>query len=126
MINVAMLLGRVGKKDTKKTKNGVDVTILSIATTRKYKDSLGQSQEQTTWHNVNCFDKMSEIASKYVHVGDLVFVQGQIHNKKIETGERSGQWIYSVNAHDIKFIPKGKSEKKEDESGFIDDDEIPF
>lgn len=134
MKNIAMLLGRVGKKETKQLKNGGDVTVLSVATSRKYKDSSGQTQEQTTWHNVSCFSKLSEIASKYVQVGDVVFIQGEIQNKKIESGERAGQYVYSVHANDIQFIPTGKKQKNEsnnsqtkspDDNG-IDDEMITF
>ncbi len=134
MINVAMLLGRVGKKDTKQLKNGGEVTIMSIATSRKYKDSSGQYQEQTTWHNVSCFNKLAEIATKYVQVGDLVFVQGEIQNKKVKQGERAGQYIYSLHASDIKFIPKGtkgatqskSSQENGNRSSGFQDDELPF
>lgn len=131
---MAILLGRVGKKDTKNLKNGGEITVLSIATSKKYKDALGQYQKQTTWHNVNCFSKLSEIATKYVHVGDLVFIQGEIQNKKIEHGEGAAQYIYSLHANEIKFIPKGgKSEKKSTTTQANDefsennsDDEWPF
>lgn len=110
MINQAMLLGRVGKKDNKQLRNGGEMTILSIATSRKYKDSTGAQQEQTTWHSVSCFSKLAEVANKYVHVGDIVFVQGEIQHKKIESGERAGQYAYSVNANEIKFIPSAKKQ----------------
>ncbi len=81
MINAAMLLGRVGKKDTKQLKNGGDLTVLSIATSKRYKDASGQAQEQTTWHNVSCFSKLSEIANKYVQ--DLLagLVEGLLGGK---------------------------------------------
>ena len=130
MINQGTLLGRVGKKDSKTTKSGTNVTILSVATSKKYKDASGTMQEITTWHNVNCFSKMADIASKYVHVGDLIYVQGEIQNKKIESGERAGQYIYSIHANDIKFIPKQKADspakKVSSETEDFEDDEIPF
>jgi single-strand DNA-binding protein len=113
MINQATLLGRVGNKDIKQLRNGGEVTVLSIATSKRYKDAQGNKQEQTTWHNVSCFSKLSELASKYVHVGDLVFIQGEIQNKKIESGEKSGQYMYSIHANDIKFIPNGNSASME-------------
>lgn len=116
MINTATLLGRVGKKETKPLKNGGDITVLFIATSKKYKDSSGQAQEQTTWHNVNCFSKLSDIASKYVHVGDLIVIIGEIQNRKIESGERAGQYIYSITANEIKFIPKNTPKPKEQTS----------
>lgn len=114
MINEAILVGNVGKKDTKTLNNGGEITVISLATSTKYKDSSGEKQVRTTWHNINCFSKLAEIAAKYVHVGDTIYVRGEINNKKIETGERAGQYIYSVTAQDIRFLPSGK--KKDSES----------
>lgn len=139
MINEAIIVGNVGKKDTKTLKNGSDMTMLSIATTTKFMDSSGEKQTRTTWHNVNFFSKLADIAAKYVHVGDLVYVRGEINNKKIEVGERAGQYMYSITAQDIKFLPSVRKKdaeskssqesyaKKNNNSGsdFVDDD-IPF
>ena len=110
MINEAILVGYVGKKDTKQLANGGEITVISVATTTKYKDSSGEKQVRTTWHHVNCFSKLAEIASKYVHVGDIIYVRGEINNKKIEQGERAGQHMYSVTAQDIRFLPGGKKQ----------------
>jgi len=114
MINEAILVGHVGKKDTKTLKNGGEITVISLATSTKYKDSSGEKQVRTTWHNINCFSKLAEIAAKYVHVGDQIYIRGEINNKKIETGERAGQYIYSVTAQDIRFMQSAK--KKDSES----------
>ena len=134
MINYGMILGRVGKKDVRTLKNGGSLTSFSVATSKKYKDSSGQNQEQTTWHNVACFSKLAEIANKYVHVGDLVFVQGEIQNKRIESGDRQGQYAYSIHANEIKFIPSAKkseaqskpSQEKNDFDILDEDYVIPF
>jgi single-strand DNA-binding protein len=104
MINKASLLGRVGKVDSKPLKNGSSMTSVSLATTRKYNDAAGVKQEITTWHHVNFFSKMADVAAKYVHVGDLIYVEGEISHKKIESGEKTGQWSYSLTASDVKFI----------------------
>ncbi len=138
MINEAILVGHVGKKDIKTLKNGGERTVISIATTIKFMDSSGVKQTRTTWHNVNCFSKLGDIAAKYVHVGDLVYIRGEIQNKKIETGDRAGQYMYSVTAQDIRFLPTGKkkdsesrtsqesSDIKNAEDFEFDDSEIPF
>lgn len=135
MINEAILVGHVGKKDTKTLNNGGEITVISLATSTKYKDSSGEKQVRTTWHNINCFSKLAEIAAKYVHVGDQIYVRGEINNKKIETGERAGQYIYSVTAQDIKFMQSAKKkepeskpnqEKKKAPYNDFDDDMIPF
>lgn len=110
MINIATLLGRVGKKYTNPLGDGKEVTVISIATNKKYKDSQGNPHNKTTWHNVSCFSKLSDIAKKYVNVGDFVFIQGEIQNTKIISGNKEGQHIYSVIANEIKFIPTEKKE----------------
>jgi single-strand DNA-binding protein len=127
---MAILLGRVGKKDTKVLKNGGDLTTLSLATSKKIKDASGVYTEITTWHMVNCFSKLAEIANKYVKVGDIVFIQGEIQNKKIESGERAGQFVYSVHASDLKFIPKNRSDsepkkQQSEQKTQFQDDEMP-
>jgi single-strand DNA-binding protein len=135
MINEAILVGHVGNKDTKTLKNGGEITVISLATSTKYKDSSGEKQVRTTWHNINCFSKLAEIAAKYVHVGDQIYVRGEINNKKVETGERAGQYIYSVTAQDIKFMQSAKKkdseskpsqEKKRATYNDFEDSEIPF
>jgi len=104
MLNKAMLVGRVGKVDTKPLKNGSTMTTVSLATSRKFADTNGEKKEITTWHMVNFFSKMADVAAKYVHVGDLILVEGEINHKKIESGEKTGQWAYSLTANDVKFL----------------------
>jgi single-strand DNA-binding protein len=139
MINEAILVGHVGRKETKPLKSGGEMTIISIATSYKYKDSSGQKQSRTTWHNVDCFNKLSDIAIKYINVGDTLYVRGMINNRKIEQGDRAGQFMYSVTAQDLKFLPNGKKsgtdiqaqpvavyECKEPEKSWDNQDDIPF
>ncbi len=137
MINEAILVGNVGRKEVKVLKNGGDLTVISLATSTKYKDSSGQKQERTTWHNINCFSKLAEISAKYVHVGDVLYVRGEINNRKVEEGDRAGQYMYSVTANDLKFLPGGKKKAEEskqsqekaqkDAKEFeFDDSEVPF
>ncbi len=130
MINQGQLLGRVGKIDTKGLANGNSVTNISMVTSKKYvKDGI--KQEKVTWHSVSCFSKLSEIADKYVKVGDLLYIQGEMDTQKY-TGqdgiERSKSFII---AHDLKLMPKSKEHKPEPKkesaapSSFLDD-ELPF
>lgn len=133
MINKATILGRIGKKDFKPTKNGSFVCLLSIATNRNYIDSSGQKREITTWHNVNLFNKLAEVANKYANVGDLIYVEGEIVNKKIEENGQS-RVIHSITGSEIKLIPTNKKSNdstndqvKKPDNDFNDNDEdLPF
>lgn len=135
MINKATLLGRVGKKETKTLQNGTELTILSIATNRKWLDKNGQKQESTSWHNVNCFNKLAEIGQKYAHVGDLIYIEGEIQNKKSVGNDGVEKWFYSITASQLQLIPTGKKQEnnestdslKDSNSDFFDDSsDIPF
>lgn len=134
MINRATLMGRIGKKEQKTVKNGNSFTVLSIATARKWKDQSGQLKEETTWHPVYCFGRLAEIALKYAHVGQIIYVEGEINNRKQETGNGDTKYFYSINCNELKLIPGQK--KPENNQGnkksFIAnghddfDDSVPF
>lgn len=108
MIHEATLIGHVGKKDIRQIKNDREMATIYLATNRRWKDSNGVKQEQTVWHNVNFFNKMVDIVKNYVHVGNLVYIKGDINHKQIPTGERAGQWTYSVTAKEIRFLKENK------------------
>lgn len=114
MINKATILGRIGKKDFKPTKNGSHICMLSIATNRHYLDSNSQKKEITTWHNVNLFGRLAEIGNKYAHVGELIYVEGEIVNKKIDDNGQS-RIIHSITASKLKPIPSGKKHDAQEE-----------
>ncbi|KTD02653.1 single-stranded DNA-binding protein [Legionella feeleii] len=107
MINEATLIGRVGKKDVRPLKNGTDMATIYLATSKHWIDKSGEKQEQTVWHNVNFFDKLADIVNKYAHVGNLVYIKGEINHKQIKEGEKAGQWAYSITANQIKILPSG-------------------
>jgi single-strand DNA-binding protein len=107
MINEVTLLGRVGQKEFKPTKNGSFICKLSIATDRKYLGTNGETNKITTWHNVNLFNKTAEICNKFVHVGDLVYIKGEISNRKIDENGVS-RVIHSITGNDVRFIPTGR------------------
>ena len=134
MINKACILGRIGNKEVKRTKTDNDMTALSIATNRKFIDGQGNQRENTTWHTVYFFNKLAEIANKYTQKGDLIYIKGEINNRKIE--DQSGaRWVYSINGSELKLLPNGRKgvaedyDKPKEESKSVDpfdDIDIPF
>ncbi len=129
MINQGSVLGRVGKIDNKTTQAGMKITNLSIVTSKKFVKN-GQKEEKVTWHNITLFNKLSEIAEKYVSVGDLLYIQGEMDNQKYTTQDGQERIKHFIVAHDLKLMPKTKehaASPKENtyEAGFADD-ELPF
>ena len=70
-INISMV-GYVGQQPETKQVGEQQVTSFSIAINRKSGD-----KKSTLWVRVNCWNKLSEIASEYVHKGSMVQVNGE-------------------------------------------------
>lgn len=79
MVNKVILVGNVGREpETKQLPSGGTVASFSLATTRKWRDGNGERREETTWHNVKAFGKLSDVIAQYVHKGDRLYVEGRI------------------------------------------------
>jgi len=87
-LNKAMLIGRLGKDPELKTiGNGNVVANFTVATSESYKDkTTGDRKEITDWHNVVLWRALAEIAGKFLHKGDLVYIEGKIRTRSWEQG----------------------------------------
>lgn len=129
MVNQGTILGRVGKIDTKTTTSGVKITNCSIVTSKKYTKN-GEKQEKVTWHNVTLFNKLSEISEKYVNVGDLLYIQGEMDNQKYTDANGQERVKHFLIAHDLKLMPRSKEHaaapKETSYNADFEDTNIPF
>jgi len=95
-VNKVILIGNLGRDpETRYTADGAAITNISLATTRRYKDSSGQQQEETEWHRVAFFGRLAEIAGEYLRKGRPVYVEGRIRTRKYQDKE-TGQDRYST------------------------------
>lgn len=129
MVNQGTVLGRVGKIDTKTTSSGVKITNCSLVTSKKFTKN-GEKTEKVTWHNITLFNKLSEIAEKYVNVGDLLYIQGEMDNQKYTTQDGQERIKHFIIAHDLKLMPKSKEHaaapKAAPAQPALEDDDIPW
>jgi single-strand DNA-binding protein len=85
-VNKVILVGRLGKEpEVRNLDNGAVVANFSIATSESYKDkTTGEKKEITEWHNIVLWRGLAEIAQKYVHKGDLVYIEGKLRTRSWE------------------------------------------
>lgn len=85
-VNKVILVGRLGKEpEVRSLDNGAMVANFSIATSESYKDrTTGEKKEITEWHNIVLWRGLAEIAQKYVHKGDLVYIEGKLRTRSWE------------------------------------------
>jgi single-strand DNA-binding protein len=85
-VNKAILVGRLGKDpEVRNLENGVTVVNFTMATSETYKDrNTGEKKEITDWHNVVLWRGLADIAAKYLHKGDQVYIEGKIRTRSWE------------------------------------------
>ena len=90
-VNKFILIGNVGKEpDVRYLDNGVAVATFSLATTeRGYTLQNGtQVPDRTEWHNIVLWRGLAEVAEKYVHKGDKLYIEGKIRSRSY--GDQNG------------------------------------
>lgn len=148
-VNKVILIGNLGRDpETRYSPDGAAITNVSIATTRRYKDSSGQQQEETEWHRVAFFGRLAEIAGEYLRKGRPVYVEGRLRTRKWTDKEGNERYTTEITADAMQLLgsrggagepstreaaPAGESAparggaKKPAGGGISDlDDDIPF
>lgn len=85
-VNKVILIGRLGKDpEVRNLENGVSVANFTMATSESYKDrTTGEKKEVTEWHNIVLWRGLAEISQKYLHKGDLVYIEGKLRTRSWE------------------------------------------
>lgn len=113
-INKVILIGHVGNEPKVFEKAETLIVQLSLATTEKgYTLQNGtQIPDRTDWHNIVLWRKVADIARKYVHKGDKIYIEGKLRTRSYDD-EKSGQkkFVTEVVADVIELLtPKNQSQ----------------
>jgi single-strand DNA-binding protein len=84
-VNKVILVGRLGKDPEVRNHNGAAVANFTVATSESYKDkTTGEKKELTEWHNIVLWRGLAEVAQKYLHKGDMVYIEGKLRTRSWE------------------------------------------
>jgi single-strand DNA-binding protein len=134
-LNKVMLIGHLGKDcETRFTTNNVSVTSFTLATNYRYKGKDGNWVDETTWHNVTCFN-LSDYFKENLKKGKKFYVEGRI--SKRDYTDKEGIKRYFTDIISEKLIPldstgdstySGSSESSVSEPSVETDDntDLPF
>ena len=101
MVNKVTLIGRVGKEPEIRYAGEKKIAGISLATNEKGK-------EKTTWHNVKCWEKLSDIVEQYVKKGDLIAVFGRIDYTEYEK-DGVKRYLTNIVVNELKMISSRNS-----------------
>jgi len=113
-VNKVILVGHVGKDpEVRYFEKNVAVANFTLATTdRAYTMQNGtQVPERTEWHNIVAWRGLAELAEKYIHKGNQIYIEGKIQTK---TWEKEGikRYTTEILADNIQLLDR-KPETKE-------------
>lgn len=85
-VNKVILVGNLGKDpEVRHLETGVAVANFSMATSENFKDrTTGERKTQTEWHNIVLWRGLAEVAEKYLHKGDSIYVEGKLRTRSWE------------------------------------------
>lgn len=85
-VNKVILVGNLGKDpEVRNLENGATVANFTMATTESYKDkTTGEKKDITEWHNIVLWRGLADTAAKYLHKGDMIYIEGKLRTRSWE------------------------------------------
>jgi len=83
-----------------------------MATTdRAYTTKAGVNvPEKTEWHNIVAWRGLAEICEKYVHKGDLLYIEGKIQTRSWDGENGQKRYITEIVAEVVELFPKSQNQ----------------
>ena len=105
--NKVQLIGNLGNNPEVITlESGKKLAKFSLATNEIYKDSSGEKQTNTEWHNLVAWGKTAEIVEKYLEKGKEVVVEGKLTSRSYETKEGEKRYVTEVVCNELLMLGK--------------------
>ena len=119
--NQVILMGNLTKDpDLKYTSGGAAVCNFGLAINRTYTNDDGEKQEDVTFIDIVCWNRLAEAVAEYLHKGSPAFIEGKLKQNVWETEDGQKRYKHEIVARSIQFL-SGKPSEDEDS-----DDEVPF
>ena len=103
--NQATVVGYVGAEPkSTTTQNGHLLTTFSVATTERIGN--GNGNEQTEWHNIVTWSKLAEVASKFLHKGSCILIQGRLRTRNYLDNNNVKHYVTEIIADRLQLLDK--------------------
>lgn len=103
-VNKVILLGNLGADpEVRHLENGGVVANISVATSESYNKN-GQRMEQTEWHKVELWDRLAELAEKYLNKGNTVYIEGKIRTNTYQDKDGNTRYDKRIRATNMTFV----------------------
>ncbi len=132
-INKVILVGRLGKDpEIRATQSGKKCASFSMATSETWVNN-GNKEERTEWHRIVAWERLAELAEKYLKKGTNIYIEGKLQTRKYKDKNGNECYVTEVLANQYNFIESVKKEDiqqpEQNTQPHIErpmDDDIPF
>ena len=107
-VNKATVLGHLGADPEGRDTGGGRVVNLRIATSRSYTAKSGERREDTEWHSVVLWNKLAELAERYLSKGRCVYIEGRLQTRDwVDKETGATRYKTEIVAQEMTFIGGG-------------------
>jgi len=109
-LNKVMLIGNLTRDPViRQTTNGSVVCTFGLATNSTWKDSKGNVQERTEFHNIVAWNKLGEICAQLLSTGMAIYVEGELRTRTWDDANGVRHFRTEIKLQDMKLQDdKGK------------------
>jgi single-strand DNA-binding protein len=125
-LNKVMIIGNLTRNPViRTTGNGSIVCTFGIATNSTWRDSSGNLQERTEFHNIVVWNKLAEICAQILATGMLVHVEGELRTRAWDDANGVRHYRTEVKISDMLLLDdKGKKGVGVDEAKKAGGDDV--
>jgi len=104
------IIGNLGRDpETRYTPSGALNVQFSVAASRRWRDSQGQDQENTTWFRVTAWGRLAETLVNlsergFLAKGRQVYVEGRIEAREYTGSDGQVRTSLDVNANEVQLL----------------------
>jgi single-strand DNA-binding protein len=102
--NFVELIGFVGQDPPRIGSGDTSPVKVSLATTERWNDDSGERQERTEWHTVLFWNRLAEVAAKYIKKGSHVLVTGSLKSRQYEDDEAQRHTVWEIHTRELLLL----------------------
>ncbi len=106
-LNKAFILGNVTRDpEIRSLPSGLQVASFGMATNRFYTDAQGVKKQEAEFHNIVCFGKTADIASRFLTKGGMVLIEGRIKTSSWQGADNIKKYRTEIIAESLQLGPR--------------------
>jgi len=105
--NRVQLIGHLGQDpEIKQFDSGKKAAHLRVATNEHYRDVNGEKVSDTQWHRAIAWNKLADIAEKYLFKGSEIALEGKMVNRQYTDKKGDKQYITEIQINELLILGK--------------------